>query len=83
LSGLIGETLVEIIERLHFIDQRIQSYDSRIERIFAADERCQRLAKVAGVGPLVATAMVAAVGNAREFKSGCELSAWLGLVPRQ
>lgn len=37
----------------------------------------------AGVGPLVATAMVAAVGNAREFKSGRELSAWLGLVPRQ
>ena len=35
------------------------------------------------MGPLVATAVVAAVGNAREFKSGRELSAWLGLVPRQ
>jgi transposase len=52
-------------------------------RVFAHDERCQRLAKVEGVGPLVATAMVAAVGNASEFKSGRELSAWLGLVPRQ
>ena len=38
---------------------------------------------VEGVGPLVATALVAAVGNAHEFKSGRELSAWLGLVPRQ
>ena len=47
------------------------------------DERCRRLAKVEGVGPLVATAVVAAVGNASEFKSGRELSAWLGLVPRQ
>jgi transposase len=51
--------------------------------VFAHDERCQRLTKVEGVGPLVATALVAAVGNANEFKSGRELSAWLGLVPRQ
>ena len=83
LSGLMGETLVEIAERLRFIDQRIASYDLRIERVFADDERCQRLAKVAGVGPVVATAIVSVVSNAREFKSGRELSAWLGLVPRQ
>jgi transposase len=38
---------------------------------------------VEGVGPLVATALVAAIGNARQFKSGRELGAWLGLVPRQ
>jgi transposase len=83
LGGLLIETLAEIAERLRFFDQRIQSYDLRIERVFAHDERCQRLAKVEGVGPLVATAMVSAVGNAREFRSGRELSAWLGLVPRQ
>jgi len=83
LSGLLSETLVQIAERLPFIDQRIASYDLRIERVFAADERCRRLDKVAGVGPLVATAMVSAVGNAREFKSGRELAGWLGLVPRQ
>ena len=52
-------------------------------RVFGQDERCQRLAQVEGVGPLIATALVAAVGNAHEFKSGRELSAWLGLVPRQ
>jgi transposase len=46
-----------------------------MERIFPADERCQRLDKVAGVGPLVATAIVSAVGNAREFRRGRELSA--------
>ena len=39
--------------------------------------------KVPGVGPLIATALIAAVGNARQFKSGRELSAWLGLVPRE
>jgi transposase len=46
------------------------------------DERCRRLAEVEGVGPLIATALVAAVGNATEFKSGRELAAYLGLVPR-
>jgi transposase len=78
LSGLLGETLVEIAGRLRFFDERIRAYDLRIGRVFAHDERCQRLAKVEGVGPLVATAIVAAVGNANEFKSGRELSAWLG-----
>ncbi len=46
------------------------------------DERCQRLAALPGVGPLTATAVVAAVGNARDFKSRRELAAYLGLVPR-
>jgi transposase len=83
LSEFFGGTLVEIAERLRFLDQRIRAYDLRIERLFQNDERCQRLAKVEGVGPMVATALVAAVGNASEFTSGRELSAWLGLVPRQ
>ncbi len=83
LSGLFRETLLEMAERLRFLDQRIQAYDRRIEQVFKHDERCQRLAEIAGVGPLVATAMVAAVGDAHEFKSGRQLSAWLGLVPRQ
>jgi Transposase len=53
LSGLFGETLFEIAERLRFLDERIRTYDLRIGRVFAHDERCQRLTKVEGVGPLV------------------------------
>ena len=83
LSGLFRETLQEMAERLRFLDQRTATYDDRIERVFKQDERCKRLAKIEGVGPLVATAVVAAVGNASEFKSGRDLSAWLGLVPRK
>jgi transposase len=52
-------------------------------RKFKHDQRCERLAEVPGVGPLTATALVAAVGNAQRFKNGRELSAYLGLVPRQ
>jgi hypothetical protein len=48
-----------------------------------ADEACQRLRKILGVGPLVSTATVAAIGNGEAFRKGRECAAWLGLVPRQ
>jgi transposase len=83
LSGLFREMLREMAERLKLLDQRIHHYDCMVERVFAQDERCQRLARVEGIGALAATALLAAVGNAHEFKNGRELSAWLGLVPRQ
>ncbi|HKN20826.1 MAG TPA: IS110 family transposase [Terracidiphilus sp.] len=83
LSGVMRELLGEMAERLRMLDDCLRPYDQRIERLCQQDERCRRLVKVEGVGPLVATALVAAIGNARQFKSGRELSAWLGLVPRQ
>ena len=64
-------------ERLKLLDQRIRQYDFKVERVFGQDERCQRLARVEGVGALVATALVTAVGDAHEFKNGRELSALL------
>jgi transposase len=72
----------EIGERLKYLEDRLRQYELRIQRLFRRDERCRRLAKVEGVGPLIATALVAAVGNAAEFRSGRELAAYLGLVPR-
>ncbi len=83
LSGMFREPLAEMMERLELLDERIKRYEQRVKQLFEQDERCQRLAQIQGVGPLIATALVAAVGNAREFRSGRELSAWLGLVPRQ
>jgi|GEM_PF-2353834 len=56
----------------------LRQYDQRIARICQQDERCRRLVKVECVGPLVATALVAAIGNARQITNGRELSAWLG-----
>ena len=83
LSRVMRELLGETAERLRMLDDRLRQYDQRVTRICQQDERCRRLVKVEGVGPLVATALVAAIGNARQFKNGRELSAWLGLVPRQ
>lgn len=83
LSGELRALVVELMEELRTIELKLKSFDQRIERAARRDERCIRLRAVPGVGPLIASALVATVGNAREFKSGRELSAYLGLTPRQ
>jgi transposase len=57
--------------------------DEKISQVFTATEPCQRLAAIAGVGPMMATAFYAAVPQADVFPNGRHLAAWLGLVPRQ
>jgi transposase len=83
VSGELGDELLELRELLCNLEQRLAGIDKRIARKFKSDERCRRLAEVPGVGPLIATATVAMVGNARQFKNGRELSAFLGLTPGQ
>ena len=82
VSGLLREVVAEIGERLRYLEGRLHQYDLRIRRLMRGDERCMRLAEVPGIGELTATALVATVGNAREFRSGRELAAYLGLVPK-
>src|SRR5712671_3537470 len=83
LTATAREWLHALAEELQALDQRIAATDQQIERVFEADEACQRLAQLPGIGPLTATALVAAVGDATEFKNGRQCAAWLGLVPRQ
>lgn len=83
LTMLAREWLQALAAELQALDQRIQATDTQIQRVFASHEACQRLAQLEGIGPLPATALVAAVGEATTFKNGREFAAWLGLVPRQ
>jgi transposase len=83
LTSLSREVMREVYEELVALDERVTRADPLIKRVFADSESCQKLAKIAGVGPVVATALVAAVGNAKEFTNGRHLATWLGLVPRQ
>lgn len=64
------------------LDERLAECDQRIRRL-AQEETAQRLAEIPGVGPVTATAVVASVGDAKLFRNGRELAAWVGLVPRQ
>jgi len=83
LSGAMGELLLELSSGLRELERRIAALTRRIERAAKDDERCARLMEVPGVGALISSALVATVGNAREFKRGRELGAYLGLTPRQ
>ena len=65
------------------LEQQIVGMNQEIEQIASSDPACQRLRQIPGIGPLVATAIVAAIGNGAAFHKGREFSSWLGLVPRQ
>ena len=65
------------------LEHQIVAMNEEVEQIASSDPACQRLRQIPGIGPLVATAIVAAIGNGAAFHKGREFSAWLGLVPRQ
>ncbi len=79
LHGLLRELKQEWDE----LDRRIEQANDELQRIAREDDACHRLMEVPGFGPLVSTALVAAIGNGITFQKGRELSAWIGLVPRQ
>lgn len=83
LTGMAREAIAELFEFLGQIDLRIKAFDRKIGEVFRANAACQRLARICGIGPKTATAVIAAVGDGKEFKNGRHLSAWMGLVPRQ
>lgn len=65
------------------LDEEIEVASTEITQIARESELCHRVSTVPGVGPIVSTALIAAVGNSVAFKSARDMSAWLGLVPRQ
>ena len=83
LSFEMRALLADLREDLVRLDERIAEYDRKVARIAQQDPACQRLLSLPGVGPMIATALLAAVGDVSTFRNGREMSAWLGLVPRQ
>ena len=82
LDPLTRSLIVDLQEELVLLDGQVRAYDRKIRQISAASETCQRLLRIEGIGPLTATALVAAAGNAASFRNGRQFAAWLGLVPR-
>lgn len=70
-------------EELMGLDERIGELDGEIERIAQSEPAAKRLMQLRGVGPIIATAMIATVGDARQFKNGRQMSASIGLTPKQ
>jgi transposase len=83
LPGKMRELLLELQEELQEHDAHLTRLDAGLQREAREDERVQRLLAVEGIGPISATAIVSAVGDARQFSSARQFAAWLGLVPSQ
>jgi len=83
LSPRTVALIADLVADWRRLDERIATVSSDIEALAERDDSCQRLMTVPGIGPVISSAVVAAIGNGAGFKQGRDFGAWLGLVPRQ
>lgn len=79
LTPFAQELFASLYEELCRLDDRITDMEKRIEEAFHREEACQKIAEVEGVGPVIATAIVAAIADGKAFRNGRQLAAWLGI----
>jgi transposase len=72
-----------LYDDLKHLGEELARYTALLEQLATEDEYCKRISTIAGIGPITATAVISKIGNGSEFKKGRELSAYLGLVPKQ
>src|SRR5437870_10820747 len=82
LSGAVRLLLAQLKLELDHLDMRIDEADAVIKKTARENEACQRLVAIPGIGPVTATALIAAIGNGGAFHKGREFAAWMGVVPR-
>src|ERR1700739_3824723 len=83
LSPRVVRLITDLMQDWRRLDERIETVSAEIEALARQDESCQRLMSVPGVGPIISSAVGAAVGNGAGCKQGRDFGAWLGLVPKQ
>jgi len=83
LSPRMRALLATLWQEWKHLEEQIELLSTEIGSICDGDPACRRLRQIPGVGPLVATAVVAAIGNGAAFRKGREFAAWLGLIPKQ
>jgi transposase len=77
------ECFQHLYDDLKKLDSRIDQQTQKLKALAQENELCQRLQTIDGIGTITATALIAKIGNASEFKKGRELSAYFGLIPKQ
>jgi len=83
VSSVMRTLLSQLQARLRRIQEEVDELTAQIEVVASSDPQCRDLRTIPGIGPLVATALVAAVGNASQLRRSRDMAAWIGLVPRQ
>lgn len=82
LSIMMRKHIQRLYEELRHLDKQVNYYDEEITKLFKTHEVAQKLGEIEGVGPVIATAILA-VGDLSLFKNGRHFAAFLGLVPRE
>jgi transposase len=83
LTSAMRRLLEDLLNELKALEARIAVVTREIEALASRDDTAHRLTTIPGIGPLSATALIAAVGDGKQFRKARDLAAWLGLVPRQ
>jgi transposase len=83
LTALSQELFWKLVEEFVALEKQLAYYQEKLEALATTHLECQRLMTIPGIGPITATALVAAVGDMGVFNNGRQFAAWLGLVPRQ
>jgi transposase len=83
LSGASRLLLAQLKLELDQLAIRLEEADALIQKTAQKNEACRRLDAIPGIGPVTATALIAAIGNGAAFRKGREFAAWVGLVPRE
>lgn len=83
LPDFIRSLIFRLRERWQVLDQQIDELSKLLLQASQASAQCQLISTVPGIGPIVSTGIIAAIGSGKQFKKARDLSAWLGLVPRQ
>jgi len=83
LTSMSRQVFSDLYEELQSLYKRINRSDEQINKIHSTHPVCRRLSKIPGVGALTATAILAGLPEPENFKNGRQVSAWLGLVPKQ
>src|SRR6266481_676536 len=83
LSGAVRLLLAQLKLDLDQLSVRIDEADAVIQKTAHENEACRRLVAIPGIGPVTATALIAAIGNGGAFHKGREFAAWMGVVPRE
>jgi transposase len=83
LPGAFRQLLQRLGEHLKELDRQVGELEVQIQTWHRNNEASRKLAQIPGIGPITASALVASIGDAKNFEDGRQLAAWLGLVPRQ
>lgn len=83
LPGMFRQLMDKLLEHLKELDRRVQELEAQIVAWHRQSDLSRKLEQIPGIGPITACALVASLGDARHFKDGRQVAAWLGLVPRQ